>query len=282
MYRAELQGSPGKMIAVKKITKTSAVGEPTEDESRLLDRWTKQIRAEILTVGRIRHRNLLPLLAHKARSGTHFLIYEYLKNGSLHDLIKQSSQGLRELDWRTRLNIAKGIAAGMEYMHVSHKPNIIHRDLKPANILIDDNMEARIADFGFAKEIPDANTHMTSSNVAGTYGYIAPEYHQTFKFTVKCDIYSFGVILAVIVTGRFPSDDFFQETEELSLVKWLRNVMSSDNPSRAIDERLVLGGSEFEKEMLLVLKIAWFCTVDDPKERPDSKNVRLMLSRVEG
>ena len=231
-----------------------------------------------MTVGRIRHRNLLPLLAHVTRPDCHFLIYEYMKNGSLHDALKRVSEGTAELDWNARLKIARGIADGLEYLHIHHKTHIIHRDLKPANILLDDNMEARIADFGLAKEMPDANTHMTTSNVAGTAGYIAPEYHQILKFTAKCDIYSFGVILAVLVTGKFPSDNFFQDTDEMSLVKWLRNVMSSENPSRAIDPKLVGSGSQ--EQMLLVLRIACFCTVDEPKDRPNSKDVRLMLSQL--
>lgn len=278
VYKAELPNNPGKIIAIKRIKKISE-RHPTEEESRLLDKWERQIRSEILTVGRIRHRNLLPLVAHMVRPDSHFLIYEYMKNGSLHDAIKRVSEGSLGLDWPARLNIAKGIAAGLEYLHIHHKTHIIHRDLKPANILLDDDMEARIADFGLAKEIPDTNTHMTTSNVAGTAGYIAPEYNQMLRFTVKCDIYSFGVILAVLVTGKFPSDDFFQETDEMSLVKWLRNVMSSANPSTWIDPKLV--GNGFEVQMLLVLRIACFCTADDPKDRPNSKDVRLMLSQID-
>ena len=146
------------------------------------------------------------------------------------------------------------------------------------SVLLDDDMEARIADFGLAKAMPDANTHISTSNVAGTVGYISPEYHQTLKFTDKCDIYSFGVMLGVLVMGRLPSDQFFQETQEMSLVKWLRNVMTSDNPRQAIDSRLM--GNGFEEQMLLVLKIACFCTLDDPKQRPNSKDVRCMLSQI--
>ncbi|KAJ6845869.1 leucine-rich repeat receptor-like serine/threonine/tyrosine-protein kinase SOBIR1 [Iris pallida] len=280
VYRAPLPNNTGMIIAIKKIMKRSADGaEPGEDESRLLDKWMRQIRSEIVTVGRIRHRNLLPLLAHVTRPDCHFLVYEFMKNGSLHDAMKRSSsEGVVELDWLLRHKIAVGVAAGLEYLHVHHKPHIIHRDLKPANILLDDHMEARIADFGLAKEVPDGNTHMTGSNVAGTCGYIAPEYHQTLKFTTKCDMYSFGVILAALVIGKFPSDDFFQDTDEMNLVKWLRNVMNSEDPAAAIDPKLK--GNGYEEQMLLVLKIACFCTMDDPRERPSSKEVRVMLSQI--
>jgi serine/threonine protein kinase len=201
-----------------------------------------------------------------------------MKNGSLQDMLTKVERGEAELDWLSRHKIALGVAAGLEYLHMSHSPRIIHRDLKPANILLDDDMEARIADFGLAKAMPDAQTHISTSKVAGTVGYIAPEYHQIFKFSDKCDIYSFGVMLGVLVMGKLPSDDFFQHTDEMSLVKWMRNTIISENPKDAIDARLI--GNGFEEQMLLVLKIACFCTMDNPKERPDSKNVRIMLYQI--
>ncbi|MQL41525.1 hypothetical protein EI012_26820, partial [Escherichia coli] len=117
----------------------------------------RQIQAEINTIGQIRHRNLQPLLAHVSRPDCHYLVYEFMKNGSLQDVLNQVQAGERELDWLTRHKIAVGIASGLEYLHMSHtspiihKARIIHRDLKPANILLDDDMEARIADFGLAK-----------------------------------------------------------------------------------------------------------------------------------
>ncbi|KAL6319679.1 hypothetical protein AAG906_026740 [Vitis piasezkii] len=261
VYRAELPG--GKLIAIKKIVQPPKdAAELAEEDSKLLNKKMRQIRSEIQTVGNIRHRNLLPLLAHVSRPNCHYLVYE----------------GTRELDWLARHRVALGVAAGLEYLHMSHSPRIIHRDLKPGNILLDDDMEARIADFGLAKAVPDANTHVTTSNVAGTVGYIAPEYHQTLKFTDKCDIYSFGVLLGVLVVGKLPSDDFFQHTAEMSLVKWMANIRTSDDPSRAIDRKLM--GNGFEEQMLLVLKIACFCTVDDAKIRPNSKDVRMMLSQI--
>ncbi|KAI4343677.1 hypothetical protein L6164_010998 [Bauhinia variegata] len=280
VYKAELPGSNGKMIAIKKIIQPpkEAAELLAEEESKLLNKKMRQIRSEIKTVGQIRHRNLLPLLAHVSRPDCHYLVYEFMKNGSLQDVLNKVQEGTMELDWLSRHEIAVGVAAGLEYLHVSHSPCIIHRDLKPANILLDDNMEARIADFGLAKAMPDANTHVTTSNVAGTVGYIAPEYHQILKFTDKCDIYSFGVVLGILVIGKLPSDDFFQHTEEMSLVKWMRNVMTSEDPTRAIDPKLMNNG--YEEQMLLVLKIACFCSNDDPKERPNSKDVRTMLTQI--
>ncbi|KAK2974669.1 hypothetical protein RJ640_030277 [Escallonia rubra] len=279
VYKSELPGSDGKMIAIKRIIQPPMdAAEMTEEDSKLMNKKMRQIRSEIQTVGQIRHRNLLPLLAHVSRPDCHYLVYEFMKNGSLQDVLSQVSHGTRELDWLARHRIALGVASGLEYLHISHVPRIIHRDLKPANVLLDDDMEARIADFGLAKAVPDAHTHMTSSNVAGTVGYIAPEYHQTYKFTDKCDIYSFGVLLGVLVIGKLPSDDFFQNTEEMSLIRWMKNIMTSEDPSRAIDPKLM--GNGYEEQMLLVLKIACFCTLDSPKDRPNSKDVRCMLSQI--
>lgn len=280
VYKTELPEGKIKTIAIKKIIQPPKdAAELTEEDTKYLNKKMRQIRSEIQTVGQIRHRNLLPLLAHVSRPTCHYLVYEFMKNGSLQDIIQQVNDGTREFDWPRRHKIAVGVASGLEYLHLDHTPRIVHRDLKPANVLLDDDMEARIADFGLAKSIPDAQTHMTSSNVAGTLGYIAPEYHQTMKFTDKCDIYSFGVLLGILVIGKLPSDEFFQHTSEVSLVKWMRNVMTSDNPKEAIDPTLL--GNGYEEQMLLVLKIACFCTLDKPKERPNSKECRIMLAQID-
>ncbi|XP_062228685.1 leucine-rich repeat receptor-like serine/threonine/tyrosine-protein kinase SOBIR1 [Phragmites australis] len=285
VYKAQLpverEGEEPRFIAIKKIKKQS-VDTPnnlSDEESRQLDKWSRQIQSEIRTVGHMRHRNLLPLAAHVPRPNCHYLVYQYMKNGSLHNALKADGDGgSTVLPWPVRLRVAAGVAAGLEYLHVSHRPQIIHRDLKPANILLDDDMEPRIADFGLAKAMPDAHTHVTASNLAGTWGYIAPEYHQTLKFTAKCDVYSFGVILAVLATGKEPSDEFFTQVEEVGLVKWLRRVMRSGDHAEAIDP--AIAGDGYEEQILLVLRIAVLCTVDDPKERPTAKDVRCMVSQI--
>ncbi|ESR56033.1 hypothetical protein CICLE_v10021753mg [Citrus x clementina] len=260
------------MISIKKIVGPSMdAAALIEEDSMLLNKKMRQIQSEMLlnkkmrqiqseinTVGQIRHRNLHPLLAHVTRPDCHLLV--------------------RELDWLARHRIALGLACGLEYLHMHHCPRIIHRDLNPVNVLLDDDMEARISGFGFARAIPDAHTHITTSNVVGTVEYIAPEYLQMLTRTEKCDIY-FGVLLAGLVMGKLPSDKFFQHTNEMSFVKWMRNVMASENSKRAIDSKLV--GNGCEEQMLLVLKIACFCTLEDPNERPNSKDVRRMLSQIQ-
>nr|XP_043635254.1 receptor-like protein kinase THESEUS 1 [Erigeron canadensis] len=279
VVKAHIRGGMIKTIAIKKIIQPPKdTAQLMEEDTYLLHKKMRQIQAEIKTVGLIRHRNIVPLLAHVSRPNCHYLIYKFMTNGSLQDILQQGRDG-GELDWLARYKIAIGVATGLEYLHMNHTPRIVHRDLKPANVLLDDDMEARIADFGLAKSIPDAETHMTSSNVAGALGYIAPEYHQTMKFTEKCDIYSFGMILGVLVVGKLPSDEFFQHTLKVSLVKWMRKVMTSDDPKEAIDPSLL--GNGYQEQMLLVLKIACFCTLDNPKERPNSKDCRIMLSQIQ-
>ncbi|EHA8586522.1 leucine-rich repeat receptor-like serine/threonine/tyrosine-protein kinase SOBIR1 [Cocos nucifera] len=279
VYKAELLVSGRKIpIAVKKVLQPPLdAANLSEEESRHLHFRMRQIRSEILTVGRMRHPNLLRLLAHVPQPDCHYLVYEFMHHGSLHDVLKR---GAPELNWPTRYRIAIGIAAGLEYLHMVHRPRIIHRDLKPANILLDDGLNARIADFGLAKVVPDfISGPLSSNNIAGTVGYIAPEYCQTLSCTDKCDIYSFGVILAVLVTGKFPNDAFFQMTDEMCIVGWVASVIRSDDPKVAIDPNLV--GCGFEEQMLLALKIACFCTYDDPNERPNSKDARCMLSQIQ-
>ncbi|GJV09647.1 leucine-rich repeat receptor-like serine/threonine/tyrosine-protein kinase SOBIR1 [Tanacetum coccineum] len=283
VYRTDIPNEKIQTIAIKKITQPSMEGQGADElaahDTKALDTKMRQIRSEIQTVGQIRHRNLVSLLAHVSRPNCHYLVYEFMKNGSLEDILQQVQAGERQLEWLARYKIAIGVASGLEYLHMSHTPRIVHRDLKPANVLLDDDMEARIADFGLAKLIPEADTHMTSSHVAGTIGYIAPEYFQTGELSEKCDIYSFGVLLGVLVMGKLPWDVFFQHTPEVGLVKWMRHVMTSDNPNQAIDPCLL--GNGYEEQMLLVLKIACFCTLDNPKERPNSKDCRIMLAQIE-
>ncbi|KAL8232253.1 hypothetical protein R6Q57_002031 [Mikania cordata] len=279
VYKTHIPDRKIKTIAVKKIIQPSKEAEElTREDTKQLNKKMRQIRSEIQTVGQIRHKNLLQLLAHVSRPNCHYLVYEFMNNGSLQDILQQVEAGTRQLEWLVRHKIAVGVAYGLEYLHITHTPCIVHRDIKPANILLDDDMEARIADFGLAKSIPEAVTHMTSSNVAGTLGYIAPEYYQSMKFTDKCDIYSFGVLLGVLVMGKLPSDEFFQHTAEVNMVKWMRNVMTSDDPKEAIDPDLL--GNGYEQQMLLVLKIACFCTLENPKKRPSSKDCRFMLTQI--
>ncbi|KAJ4814437.1 Leucine-rich receptor-like protein kinase family protein [Rhynchospora pubera] len=280
VYRADLISTDRTVpVAIKKVVYPPSLGvtQLFAEESNFVDHRMRQIRSEIKTVGRMRHPNLVRLLAHVPQPGSHYLIYEYMPHGSLHDVLIHGSP---ELDWSRRYKIALGIAAGLEYLHMTHRPKVIHRDLKPGNILLDKDLNARIGDFGLAKlvQLDTVSGAISSNHVAGTLGYIAPEYYQTLSCTEKCDIYSFGVLLLVLVTGKFPSNEFFQMTDEMCIVGWVRAVMQSDNPMVVIDPKLF--GRGFEEKILLVTKIACFCTYDDPNERPNSRDLRYMLAQI--
>nr|DAD22742.1 TPA_asm: hypothetical protein HUJ06_024205 [Nelumbo nucifera] len=201
-----------KIITIKKIIQPNPIDvvELAEEDNMLLTKKMWQIRSEIQTMD------------------CHYLVYEYMKNGSA-----------RQLDWLVRHKIALGVSAGLEYLHMHHNPRIIHKYLKPENILLDDDMEAHIADFGLAKAVPEMNTHVTTSNVAGTVGYIALEYHQTLKFTDRYDSYNFGIILAV-------------------LVKWLKNQMILENPSAPINPKLK-GNGRYVGNYLAVFYFSLIC-----------------------
>ncbi|GJX73057.1 leucine-rich repeat receptor-like serine/threonine/tyrosine-protein kinase SOBIR1 [Tanacetum coccineum] len=177
-----------------------------------------------------------------------------MKNGRLQDLLLEVKEGHREFDWLARHNVALGVAHGLEYMHMNFISRIVHRDLKPANILLGNDMEAKIADFGIA-------------NYPSNYAFAGT--------VLRC--YGFGVLLAVLVMGKLPSDEFFRQSE-FSLLKWMRNVMIGEDPKQAIDPKML--GNGYEEQMLLVLKLACSCTLDNPQERPTSRDVGILLSAM--
>ncbi|TQD70469.1 hypothetical protein C1H46_043996 [Malus baccata] len=170
---------------------------------RLYTRYPNDMRefeTELETVGRIKHRNLVSLHGYSLSPHGNLLFYDYMENGSLWDLLHGPSKKVK-LDWETRLKIAVGAAQGLAYLHHDCNPRIIHRDVKSSNILLDENFEAHLSDFGVAKFIPTAETH-ASTYVLGTIGYIDPEYARTSRVTEKSDVYSFGVVLLELLTGK--------------------------------------------------------------------------------
>uniref|UniRef100_A0A7C8ZWG0 Receptor protein serine/threonine kinase n=1 Tax=Opuntia streptacantha TaxID=393608 RepID=A0A7C8ZWG0_OPUST len=175
---------------------------------------------ELQAMGDIKHRNILTLYGYYTSPHYNILIYELMPNGSLDSYLHGRSQNRKHLDWPTRYKIAVGAARGIAYLHHDCVPHIIHRDIKSSNILLDENMEARVSDFGLATLMEPDKTHV-STLVAGTFGYLPPEYFDTGKATVKGDVYSFGVVLLELLTGKKPMDEAFLE-EGTKLVTWVR------------------------------------------------------------
>ncbi|XVF35943.1 hypothetical protein REPUB_Repub19eG0015400 [Reevesia pubescens] len=233
--------------------------------------------AEIQTLGRIRHRNIVRLLGYVSNKDTNLLLYEYMPNGSLGEML-HGSKGAH-LQWERRYRIAVEAAKGLCYLHHDCSPLIIHRDVKSNNILLDEDYEAHVADFGLAKFLQDAGASECMSSIAGSYGYIAPEYAYTLKVDEKSDVYSFGVVLLELIAGRKPVGEF---GDGVDIVRWVRKTTSelpqpSDPASvlAIVDPRL----SEYPLTGVIHLfKVAMMCVEDESSARPTMREVVHMLT----
>ncbi|KAL8052773.1 hypothetical protein ABFX02_05G027000 [Erythranthe guttata] len=206
VYKGSLED--GREIAVKQLKIGGGQGE-------------REFRSEVEIISRIHHRHLVSLVGYCIHEKRRLLVYTYVPNNNLH--FHLHGEGRPALDWATRVKIAIGAARGIAYLHEDCHPRIIHRDIKSSNILLDNNFEARVSDFGLAKLAVDANTHVTT-RVMGTFGYMAPEYASSGKLTDKSDVYSYGVVLLELITGRKPVDTS-QPLGEESLVEWGRPLL---------------------------------------------------------
>ncbi|XP_017981861.1 PREDICTED: receptor protein kinase CLAVATA1 [Theobroma cacao] len=233
--------------------------------------------AEIQTLGRIRHRNIVRLLGYVSNKDTNLLLYEYMPNGSLGEML-HGSKGAH-LQWERRYRIAVEAAKGLCYLHHDCSPLIIHRDVKSNNILLDEDYESHVADFGLAKFLQDAGASECMSSIAGSYGYIAPEYAYTLKVDEKSDVYSFGVVLLELIAGRKPVGEF---GDGVDIVRWVRKTTSelpqpSDPASvlAVVDPRL----SEYPLTGVIYLfKVAMLCVEDESSARPTMREVVHMLT----
>ncbi|XP_024392526.1 uncharacterized protein [Physcomitrium patens] len=233
--------------------------------------------AEIQTLGKIRHRNIVRLLGCCSNHETNLLIYEYMPNGSLGELL-HSKERSEKLDWETRYNIAVQAAHGLCYLHHDCSPLIVHRDVKSNNILLDSTFQAHVADFGLAKLFQDTGKSESMSSIAGSYGYIAPEYAYTLKVNEKSDIYSFGVVLMELLTGKRPIEAEFGDG--VDIVQWVRRkIQTKDGVIDVLDPRMGGVGVPLQ-EVMLVLRVALLCSSDLPVDRPTMRDVVQMLSDV--
>ncbi|KAL5989904.1 hypothetical protein ACLOJK_010799 [Asimina triloba] len=231
--------------------------------------------AEIQTLGRIRHRHIVRLLAFCSNKETKLLVYEYMPNGSLGEVLHGKKGG--HLKWEVRLKIAMEAAKGLCYLHHDCSPLILHRDVKSNNILLDSNFEAHVADFGLAKFLQDNGTSECMSAVAGSYGYIAPEYAYTLKVDEKSDVYSFGVVLLELLTGRRPVGDF--EEEGLDIVQWAKMNTNwiKEGVVKILDKHLTDVRLD---EAMQVFFVAMLCVQEQSVERPTMREVVQMLAQA--
>ncbi|GAB4858714.1 hypothetical protein Ancab_010187 [Ancistrocladus abbreviatus] len=228
----------------------------------------REFETELATVGSIRHRNLVSLHGYSLSPQGNLLFYDYMENGSLWDLLHGPSKKVK-LDWETRLKIAIGAAQGLAYLHHDCDPRIIHRDVKSSNILLDENFEAHLSDFGIAKCIPSAKTH-ASTYVLGTIGYIDPEYARTSRLTEKSDVYSFGIVLLELLTGKKAVDN------DLNLHQLILSKTDDNSVMDAVDPEVsvtCVNVSHVKKAFQLAL----LCTKRHPSERPTMQEVARVL-----
>ncbi|XP_007046368.2 PREDICTED: proline-rich receptor-like protein kinase PERK9 isoform X1 [Theobroma cacao] len=244
----------GREVAVKQLKIGGGQGE-------------REFKAEVEIISRIHHRHLVSLVGYCISENRRLLIYEYVPNNTLYFHL-HAGEGRPVLDWATRVKIAAGAARGIAYLHEDCHPRIIHRDIKSSNILLDNNFEARVSDFGLAKLALDANTHVTT-RVMGTFGYMAPEYASSGKLTEKSDVFSFGVVLLELITGRKPVDAS-QPLGDESLVEWARPLLNHALDSEEFDglSDPKLGRNYVESEMFRMIEAAAACVRHSAAKRP--------------
>lgn len=255
VYKGELHD--GTKIAVKRM-ESGAMGTKGMNE----------FQAEIAVLTKVRHRHLVALLGSCVNGPERLLVYEYMPQGHLgQHLFEWQEHGYQPLTWKQRVTIALDVARGVEYLHSLAQQSFIHRDLKPSNILLSDDMRAKVADFGLVRNAPDGK-YSVETKLAGTFGYLAPEYAATGRVTTKVDVYAFGVVLMEIITGRKALDETVPD-ERSHLVTWFRRVLIiKDNLRKSIDSILDPDDETYES-ICKVAELAGHCTAREPFQRPD-------------
>ncbi|KAL3582346.1 hypothetical protein D5086_016678, partial [Populus alba] len=220
VFKATLKD--GSSVAIKKLIRLSCQGD-------------REFMAEMETLGKIKHRNLVPLLGYCKIGEERLLVYEFMEFGSLEEMLhgRGRARDRRILTWDERKKIARGAAKGLCFLHHNCIPHIIHRDMKSSNVLLDHEMEARVSDFGMARLISALDTHLSVSTLAGTPGYVPPEYYQSFRCTAKGDVYSFGVVLLELLTGKRPTDK--EDFGDTNLVGWVKMKVREGKQMEVID-----------------------------------------------
>ncbi|KAJ4950992.1 hypothetical protein NE237_027824 [Protea cynaroides] len=263
VYKAQLKD--GSVVAIKKLIHVSGQGD-------------REFTAEMETIGKIKHRNLVPLLGYCKVGEERLLVYEYMRFGSLEDVLHDRRKAGIKLNWAARRKIAIGAARGLAFLHHNCFPHIIHRDMKSSNVLLDENLEARVSDFGMARLMSAMDTHLSVSTLAGTPGYVPPEYYQSFRCSTKGDVYSYGVVLLELLTGRQPTDS--ADFGDNNLVGWVKQHAKL-RISDVFDPELMKEDPSLEIELLQHLKIACACLDDRPWRRPTTIQVMAMFKEIQ-
>ncbi|KAG5248576.1 PTI1 tyrosine-protein kinase [Salix suchowensis] len=232
-----------------------------------------EFAVEVEILARVRHKNLLSLRGYCAEGQERLIVYDYMPNLSLLSHLHGQHSAECLLDWKRRMTIAIGSAEGIAYLHHHATPHIIHRDIKASNVLLDSNFHAQVADFGFAKLIPDGATHVTT-RVKGTLGYLAPEYAMLGKASESCDVYSFGILLLELATGKKPLEKL-SATVKRTITDWARPLACERKFSELADPKL--NGKYNEEELKRVVFVSLVCAQNQPERRPTMLDVIELL-----
>ena len=258
VYKARLNS--GVTVAVKKLSPDAFQG-------------FREFRAETETLAKLQHPNIVKILGYCVSGSDRVLIYEFIEKGSLDQWLHDTSSADEHppsprfpLSWETRLKIIRGIADGLSYLHNLETP-IIHRDIKASNVLLDSEFGAHIADFGLARRIEWSHSHV-STQVAGTMGYMPPEFREGVTVaTVKADVYSYGILMFEIATGRRPNLPTLLDGKEVGIVQWARKMVAQERHMEMVDSNISKEGLK-ENEVRELFRIAHLCTSEISRDRP--------------
>ncbi|XP_047317940.1 probable serine/threonine-protein kinase PBL23 [Impatiens glandulifera] len=226
----------------------------------------REFLVEVLMLSLLHHQNLVNLVGYCTDGSQRLLVYEYMPHGSLEDHLLDLEPSKKPLDWNNRMRIALGAARGLEYLHELANPPVIYRDFKASNILLDEEFNPKLSDFGLAKLGPTGDKTHVSTRVMGTYGYCAPEYASTGQLTTKSDVYSYGVVFLEIITGRRVIDDT-RPSEEQDLVAWAQPLFKDKRNFNEMADPLLEGKYPI-KALYQALAIAAMCLQEDASIRP--------------
>ncbi|KAG4999730.1 hypothetical protein AAZX31_08G092400 [Glycine max] len=262
VYKGKL--NDGREIAVKKLSHTSNQGK-------------KEFMNEAKLLARVQHRNVVNLVGYCVHGTEKLLVYEYVAHESLDKLLFKS-QKREQLDWKRRIGIITGVAKGLLYLHEDSHNCIIHRDIKASNILLDDKWTPKIADFGMARLFPEDQSQV-HTRVAGTNGYMAPEYVMHGNLSVKADVFSYGVLVLELITGQRNSS-FNLDVDAQNLLDWAYKMYKKGKSLEIVDS--ALASTIVAEEVAMCVQLGLLCTQGDPQLRPTMRRVVVMLSRKPG